>query len=313
MSIITTHTAPVPSSASLYMQLLSGKTIPDKLWLCRRFRAKFLLRSLVYPLTTWKYMQQFSALPGMMQALSIQGLLPAKPHRPYLYAGLSVAGRASAITDHYQFLSQMPDGALRQVLQASSATVLAQLHGRQDESITIQCAPGRFDREGEVTLELLFNQVVIASLSFSLIKKSGINTLLIGGLQGPRKHISNDVIKEATKASHGLFPKRLLTEALFIVSQRCAVQQIIAVSEETHVFRSLRYRHSKSDYFLASYSEFWQSIGGERQQDGLYQLPMALERKTLEEIVSKKRAEYRRRYALLDDLQTQLAGQQAGL
>lgn len=310
MSLITTHTA-AETSTSLFKQLMLGNIVPDKLWLCRRFRAKFLLRSLVFPVTTLKYMRQFSALPDMAQALSIQGLLPAKPHRPYLYAGLSVAGRAAAITDHYRFLNQMKDGLLQQQLQSATATVMAQLLGRQEESITIQCAPGRFDREGEVTLELLFNQAVIASLSFSLINKAGVKTLLIGGLQGPRKHISSDVIKEATKACHGLFPKRLLTEALFIISERCGTAQIMAVSEETHVFRSLRYRHSKSDYFHASYSEFWLSIGGERQADGLYLLPARLERKTLEAIASKKRAEYRRRYQLLDELQQQVrAGRQ---
>jgi uncharacterized protein VirK/YbjX len=39
--------------------------------------------------------------------------------------------------------------------------------------------------------------------------------LVIGGLQGPRRSVSRDVIKQATRACHGLFPKRVLMEVLF--------------------------------------------------------------------------------------------------
>uniref|UniRef100_UPI002931BE1D VirK/YbjX family protein n=1 Tax=Clavibacter michiganensis TaxID=28447 RepID=UPI002931BE1D len=131
-------------------------------------------------------------------------------------------------------------------------------------------------------------------------------TLLIGGLQGPRKHISSDVIRDATKAAHGVFPKRLLMEAVFILAAQCGVQAITAVGDTTHVFRSLRYRHSKGDKFFASYGEFWLALGGEMRGDELFTLPLSMARKDLEEIASKKRAEYRRRYALLDTLAQQV-------
>ncbi|MDN6019420.1 MAG: VirK/YbjX family protein, partial [Enterobacterales bacterium] len=48
---------------------------------------------------------------------------------------------------------------------------------------------------------------------------------------------------------------------------------------------------------------FWLSIGAETTQEGKYRLPLTIARKSLEEIASKKRAEYRRRYQLLDDLE----------
>jgi len=40
--------------------------------------------------------------------------------------------------------------------------------------------------------------------------------------------------------------------------------------------------------------------------DELFTLPLSMARKDLEEIASKKRAEYRRRYALLDTLAQQV-------
>lgn len=157
-----------------------------------------------------------------------------------------------------------------------------------------------------MTLVLRYNDEIIASLSFSILNENNQRTLLIGGLQGPRKHINNEVIREATKAAQGLFPKRLLMEAVFIVAKQCGVENILAVGDETHVFRSLRYRHSKGDKFFASYSEFWLSLSGEARRDGMFILPLSLPRKTLEEIASKKRAEYRRRYELLDALAEQV-------
>jgi len=307
MSIITTSTPAAESSASLFFQLISGKYIPDKLWLSKQFRLKFALRTLAFPVTTLRYLHQLSRLPDLHQVMSVQGLLPAKLHRPYLRAGFSVAARAQAILDHYQLIATLQNGRLRQLLQSPGDNLLATLSGENGETFELFCCPGRFDREGEITLVLRYQQEVIASLSFSLILEAGVPTVLIGGLQGPRKHISNEVIREATKAAHGLFPKRLVMEVVCTLAQRCAAEKIIAVGDTTHVFRSLRYRHSKSDYFFASYSEFWTSLGGEARKDALYQLPLSLPRKALEEIASKKRAEYRRRYELLDALAQQVS------
>ncbi|QGY27459.1 VirK/YbjX family protein [Pantoea cypripedii] len=293
------------SSASLFLQLISGKFVPNKLWRSKNFRFKFALRSLVYPVTTHRYLHELAALPQLPQMLTVQGLLPAKLHRPYLRAGFSVAQRAQAILDHYHLMAGLENATLRQMLQSPGDNLLAGFKGKNGESFTIHCCPGRFDREGEITLELHYEGMLIASLSFSIFNENQQRSLLIGGLQGPRKHISNDVIRDATKAAHGLFPKRLLMEAVFILAEQCGVQVISAVGDTTHVFRSLRYRHSKGDHFFASYSEFWQSLGGEARADGIFTLPLHMPRKALEEIASKKRAEYRRRYELLDNLTQQ--------
>ncbi len=306
MSIITAQETNTDSSVSLFLPLISGKYIPDKLWLSKRFRLKFLLRTLISPVTTVRYLHQLSQLPQITQLMNSQGLLPARPHRPYLRAGLSVAARAQAILDHYQTINQLQDPQLRQLLQSHGDNVLAHLQGKNGEAFFITASPGHYDREGEVTLVLRYQQDIIASLSFSLINEDNQRTLLIGGLQGPRKNITNDVIREATKAAHGLFPKRLLMEVVFILAGECRAQKIAAVGDNTHVFRSLRYRHSKSEHFFASYSEFWLSLSGEERADGVFQLPLSLPRKSLEEIASKKRAEYRRRYELLASLAEQV-------
>ncbi|MFD1801009.1 VirK/YbjX family protein [Mixta tenebrionis] len=311
MSTITDSSIPASSTGSLFFQLARGTFKPNKLWACRRFRAKFLLRSLAWPVTTFSYMQRMSQLPAMRQALHIQGLLPAKIHRPYLCASFSVKQRAQALLDHYEAVQQLSP-PLRQLLLSPVTQLAASLRGKNEERFDISCSTGRFDREGEVSLVLSYNGTAIASLSFSFLREAGQLGLLIGGLQGPRKTVDAGIIREATKAGHGIFPKRLLMETLFYLAACCQVQWIQAVGDTTHVFRSLRYRHSKKEVFHASYSEFWLSLSGQALADGRYQLPLAMPRKPLEEIASKKRAEYRRRYEFMDTLEQQLSEVVAG-
>lgn len=313
MSIYTTHDTVSDSCASLFFQLISGKYVPNKIWLSRHFRLKFALRTLIAPVTTLYYLHQLSELPRFSQLMHVQGLLPAKLHRPYLRAGMSVSARAQAILDHYNVMNKLDNLQLRQIMQRGEESVLARLQGKNNEDFVIACSAGYYDREGEITLVLRYQGEGVASLSFTILNEGNARTLLIGGLQGPHKSIGNDVIRDATKAAHGLFPKRLLMEVVFILAQQCGVRKIAAVGDETHVFRSLRYRQSKGDKFHASYSEFWLTINGQERADGIFMLPLTLPRKTLEEIASKKRAEYRRRYTLLDTLAEQVdaaAGQQ---
>ena len=138
-----------------------------------------------------------------------------------------------------------------------------------------------------------------------MIQLDGKKVLFIGGLQGPGSEISADVIRQATRASYGVFPKRLLMDVIFWLAEAGKIEGIQAVSEHSHVFRSLRYRYSKQDKFFASYSEFWESLGGRQTSHGNYDLPLTVIRKPLEEVASKKRAEYRRRYQLLNELHQQ--------
>ncbi|QKJ85098.1 hypothetical protein PMPD1_0112 [Paramixta manurensis] len=306
MSMIATNPTHAASSGLLFLNLISGRLKPSKLWRSKRFRLKFLLRSLAFPLTTFHYFKYLADLPVMRQAITNQGVLPAKIHRPYLCANFNVEARARAITDHYLFVQHVEDLALRQVLQSTTETVLASVDGKNGEHFVISCCSGYFDREGEVTLVLHYNEMTIGTLSFSIIQEQGITTLFIGGLQGPRKDIPAEVIREATKACFGLFPKRLLMETLFILVDQSGIKRIRAVGDSQHVFRSLRYRHSKNDVFFASYSEFWLTLGGEADEQDVFTLPLSVERKALEDIASKKRAEYRRRYALMDRLQAEV-------
>lgn len=293
------------SGLSLFWALFSGVCRPGEIWDNTKFRLKFLLRTLINPVVTLRYLQCVSTDSLLRHAALAQNTLPAKIHRPYLFAALPVAARARAILEHYTFIKTLSCLPLRQALTVPAATRLCVLVGKNGEQLEIKLSMSRFEREGEATLTIHGDKGRLASLTFSIVRYQEKQTLFIGGLQGASRNTSHTVIKEATKACHGLFPKRLLVEMLQLINGDIKAQQIIAVGDKSHVFQSARYRSSKQNVFFAHYDEFWASVEGLPMAGGLYALPQRITRKSIDDLPSKKRAEYRRRYALLEDMRAQ--------
>lgn len=291
---------------TLFLALVTGRITPDTLWHSPTYRAKFLLRSLAFPRASISHLHQLAVLPEMRHALNIQATLPGKIHRPYLYLGLSSRQRAQALQQHYAFLQQLSCNALRKAMLTPQQTELVSFCGKDDKhfKVTVACN-GRCEREGEVNMSLSCDGTLLAIVTFSVIERDGRRVLLIGGMQGAHSETPHETIRMATRACYGLFPKRVLLEVISLLARASGIGAIQAVSNCGHTYYSLRYRYKKRAVFLASYDEFWQSLNAEKVSRQLWQLPLEFPQKTIEEIPSKKRAEYRRRYELLEVLRQQ--------
>ncbi|WP_158253686.1 VirK/YbjX family protein [Chromobacterium alticapitis] len=231
--------------------------------------------------------------------------LACKLHRPYLYRSLGAAGKLQALQAHYQLLEQRFSGAARQQLLASQTLHLATLTGKNDSALLVQLTQQHsFDKEGEMSLQVSnADGVPLATLTFTLIRRDEQPAIMVGGLQGPRKPHGAEEVQLATKAAHGLFPKRLAIEALAALAERIGISQILAVGNREHIYSSWRYRRG----FHADYDSFWQTLEAEPLDDGrFHRIPPTLPRKAMQDIASKKRAEYQRRYGLLDALAEQI-------
>ena len=292
----------------LLVDLLKRKYKPHRAWKRGRFYNKFIFRSACAPLVSYRYFSALTRLKNLPLILDTHGIVPAKIHRPYLIGGLKASQRAEKIVSHYQRIEQLHPSELSAFLSGQRREIpLLSWLGKNDEPITIYCVPAIFDREGELTLIFHFRNEAITSLSFSLADYQNKPSIIIAGLQGPGRHLDQNIIRDATKAWEGIFPKRLLIETLMLIAKACHLTQICAVGDESHIFvKELRYRFSKRELIHARYNEFWTTLGGEEQANKLFLLPLTQPRKNIEDIASKKRAEYRRRYQLLDDLQQQI-------
>ncbi|WP_167348674.1 VirK/YbjX family protein [Proteus myxofaciens] len=286
------------------IDILFNLTPKDGQWKEKKYRNRFILRLATNPISTIRYFHKLVSLDDFNKIIKIQPNLPAKIQRPYLHKFGNYETRGNDIINHYQIVHELSTKC-KDIFYSKEPVCISKYNGKNNEEFSIYCSPSHFDREGELMLTLYMANIVISQLTFSFIKKDNINIIFIGALQGAQKNIEHNVIQQATKASYGLFPKRIIIEALYSISTSCFVYDILAVTETSHVFNHFLYKNKKRKKFLAVYSEFWNSIGGVPFYN-FYKLPEKIKRKNLDDIVSKKRSEYRKRYALIDQINDEI-------
>lgn len=286
----------------LFKGLCTGRLKLDNLWEKRSYRYKFALRSIfLYP-NTLRWLKKLVNYPLLGHYLTRQTNLPCKLQRPYLSSSMSNKESLNALIYHYDFLA-IHNPKLTYALYSEHPFLLAELSGKNDKTFKLYIQSiNKYAREGELSIYLVDeSDNDLATLTFSFIEYKGKSTLFIAGLQGSNSQSAKGLIQQATKACYGLFPKRLVVEATLAVADFFRIEQVVAVSNEKHIYNNWRYtkrmKHVHSDY-----NNFWLSLNGVMDQRGLFTLPQQIARKPLSEVPSKKRFTYRCRYELLDSL-----------
>lgn len=313
MNNITNMSQP-KSKWQLFNWLCTGKLPLNELWLNPTYRYKFFLRTLFLSPITLKWLDKLRQYPLLGYYFSCQTNLPCKLQRPYLSSCLSQQERFAALACHYDFLASQPDSMTKAFYDPTTPFILANLTVKNEANIQIAIqARNKFAREGEISLYLYDNDGIdLATLTFSIIQYQQKTTLFIAGLQGTGHHEARVRVQKATKQCYGLFPKRVVVEAALIIANHFQLEQIVAVGNKTHVYNNWRY-NSRQERILSDYDDFWLTIDGKQDSRELFILPTEISRKSLEDIASKKRSEYRNRYALLDQLKLNIETQLASL
>ncbi|GGY28593.1 VirK/YbjX family protein [Paludibacterium paludis] len=291
-----------PTPAALLIDLARGRLSRNDGFDEFKHRFKFAFRSLLTLPATLRWLAVLSGNDALFAFLRANPRIACKLHRPYLQQRLSTTGKLAMLTAHYALETERFAPRVLADLLTQPELVLAELTGKDERTYRVTLTHQHtFDKEGELSLQLGDpNGVPLTLVTFTLAPD---DTLIIGGLQGPRKQHGPECIKDATKACHGLFPKRVAMEAVTQLAASLGIKRIRAVSKDMHIYNSWRYRKD----FEADYDSFWETLDGKRDADGFYTLPPAIPRKAMEDIASKKRSEYQRRYMLMDELGRQLA------
>lgn len=297
-------TVNTPRATRLFMHLTSGAFSRLDTFDETKNRLKFAARGLMTLPYTLRWLDFIAADAQRLEFVRRRPRIASKLHRPYLMQSMGTARRLAVLIDHYTLQQQRFPAALHARLLADEDVLLATLAGKNDKTYrVILTQKHSFEKEGELSLRMVDaadNALAVTTFSFYMHDRQP--ALLIGGLQGPRQSRDHAIIKEATKSCHGLFPKKLVVEALMELARRLGIKQIHAVSKEAHIYNHWRYRKD----FQADYNTFWQELGAEPLNSSVYTLPEHIYHKPIEEVESKKRAEYTRRYALLADLREQI-------
>ena len=256
---------------------------------------------------TLKWFDKLIQYPLLGYYFSCQTNLPCKLQRPYLASCLSQQERFEALAYHYDFLARHPDSMTKAFYDPNIACVLADVKVKNDANIKIAIqARNKFAREGEISLYFYDNDGIdLATITFTIMQYQQKTTLFIAGLQGTGHREARIRVQQATKQCYGLFPKRVALEAILVIARYFNLEQIVAVGNKTHIYNNWRY-NSRQERILSDYDDFWLTIDGKQDSNGLFILPNQIYRKSLDEIASKKRSEYRNRYALLDQLENSI-------
>ena len=306
MNNITNMSQP-KSKWQLFNWLCTGKLPLNELWLKSTYRFKFFFRTLFLSPITFKLLDKLRLYPLLGYYLSCQTNLPCKLQRPYLASCLSQQERFEALAYHYDFLAKHPDSMTKAFYNPNIAFVLADVKVKNDANIKIAIqARNKFAREGEISLYFYDNDGIdLATVTFTIMQYQQKTTLFIAGLQGTGHREARIRVQQATKQCYGLFPKRVALEAALVIARYFNLEQIVAVGNKTHIYNNWRY-NSRQERILSDYDDFWLTIDGKQDSNGLFILPNQIYRKSLDEIASKKRSEYRNRYALLDQLENSI-------
>lgn len=273
-------------------------------------RIKAALGALVFPVQRARWQAYIAGTPGLAALAQVHPSLRYKIYRPYASRRLGCAARVDLLCGHYRFLWQAGARPLVEYA-ARRALVLAAIEGRDGATYRLQLtAIHDSHREGELCLRLTRDGVPLYLASFLFRPQPGCSVIQLGALQGLRSSAGAQAVKEATRALHGCRPKNLMVAALRDLGDFFGCAHLDLVSNANRIALNWRRRrHISCDYDLA-----WRELHALPTGDGDFRLPCGPCRMPeLELVPSKKRADARRRGAMLVQLAADMRWQVAAL
>ncbi len=266
----------------------------------------FIGRALMHNEAMWNLMDFFQQDEQRRQILERNPFPMEQATRAFFYNRSTFRERCDLIREHYLQLQAkfryewvVPFGrfdALYPVWKYAESDL--------DWKTVLTFEPGQ-RKEGLMTLKMMLGEEDLYQMMFWLGKDEQKETFLcIGAMQGPNMENAREVIKKITKRSHRYRTKNLMLYMMQAVARALKIKHIYAVSNEGYYANN----HFRRDRKLKTdFGAFWEEAGGHVTGDlRFYELPLIENRKSVEEIPTRKRAVYRKRFAFQDDVDNQI-------
>ena len=265
--------------------------------------AVFVARCLLHPKRMSRLEKFFGQSELMTKVAEGYPFVYEQATRAFFYYRSTFEERARLIEENMQFLSARMNDDFMLKLYGDKKIELWRmpLDETLGEMNLVLCAESGQRKEGLAAV--MFNlpgEVPVYQILFWIARKDKAWAMFIGAMQGPNVDDAKELVKRITKRCHAYRTKNLILYAAQSVARSLGVKKIFAVTNEGYYANN----HVRRDRKLkTSFSDFWAEVGGIPTDDArFYELPLIETRKTVEEIPSHKRAQYRRRFALLDEL-----------
>lgn len=264
---------------------------------------KSILLVLFYPNFTLRWHKILEKNAFLNSVLLKRPVLYTKPYKCYLSSKWKIEKRLKVILDSYDFIKNK--SFFKESINEKKILLKFNLKDNSSANIVFNYHD-KFRNEGEMVLSIDIPDKggIYYSLAFSfeeLINNYWV--IRIGCLQGANGKINNNRIRELHKNLYGMRPKALL---VFIMQQLAVdldIKEILVASNSIQAHRRKHLIHIPWKHTIYSdYDRFLIEICGELQKDGWYKLPMEFVKKDMIKIPSHKRAYYKKRYEMLDDL-----------
>lgn len=252
-------------------------------------------------LFAWKFSKKISKL---YDETNRSNQVFASVLSPYLNKNWKLIDRKNAIEQHYRAVN-----GFACLIDMASNEYLDLIDFNDEDLRVVIDRPDWMRGEGEAVISIFHNEHRIHHLVFSIIQYEDAHVIAIGGIQGwgGTVKIGAQEVKEInvklTKILHGLHPKIFLLYVVKMLAKQWGLKEIWGISDANH--RSNHWLVNSVKY--SSYDNFWTDHSGVLNPHGFYAISTELRIKPYEEIPGNKRALFRRRYEMLEQIQSLLA------
>lgn len=266
----------------------------------------FVIRCMLHPFRMQRLEKFFHSTPLMEKIAAEYGFVYEQPTRAFFYNKSTFSERAKLVEEHMSYLAEhIKEQDFLDLYAKKGKSLWKSTDEGEELRLCLSYHPGQ-RKEGLLSLVLSCDEGELYQMIFWIAKdKQGEWALWIGAMQGPNMENARDVIKRITKRCHAYRTKNLILHVTQETARALGLKHIYAVTNygyyaNNHIRRD---RKLKTDF-----SQFWEESGGTQCEDKrFFQLPMVEYRKNMEEIPTRKRANYRKRFALLDEIDSTIA------
>jgi uncharacterized protein len=285
------------SSTSVLQQTLARIESPRERW-------KLRVGNFLFPrqTTRWlSFVNQHAVLSGV--ASNFPKLL-TKIYRPYSSKQLNCQARVDSLIEHYQLTEEL--GLASLLISASKRELpLADVRPNAQSALTVELSVIRHGhREGELGLHLSWRNESVYSLTCSFYRAGAGIGLHVAKIQGAATANTRELIRDATKACFGARPHSILLEIAEQLANSLGCKEMVLVGNKNRVALNPMRRRRIS----ANYDVLWLELGATPTSCGNFRLAMGRPvEQDLLSVPSKKRAQCRRKYQLLDQIREQVS------
>jgi uncharacterized protein VirK/YbjX len=258
---------------------------------------RYVLRTAIAPQLHAQWLARLNT-PVMREATLRDGHLFERWQHRWINRRFTARERLVRLIDHHGVMPQLIGSADLSRLYRGETLIIGEATGKDGSCLQATLsAPILRCLEGELMVGLAWRGSPVFSMTVTLCPAHG--ETLVGCIQGPRSEHGLALVRELTKACHGLRPKDLLLSVVRAMSLGAGIAHIRGPGNQWHVFGGMA-------RLKASYDTFWDEAGGVPQENGMFQIPAQEPLRDILEVASKHRSAFRAREAFREGLSAEV-------